>query len=275
MFGFGSGTVKQDIARLFLAQGIERVGVCALQDLPQLMECRAKSRMPSRAQSVIVCLLPYYPGEYPERNVARYALCDDYHPAALGLLERVCADLGQAFPGHAFVPFVDNSPIPEVRAAALAGLGRKGRHGMLIAPTYGCHVFIGSVVTDLALEPDRPVTESCGSCRACLDACPSGALSEQGFVKERCRSFLTQKRGGLEPWQEEEIRRGGMVWGCDVCLDACPCKGKTLSPLEEMRKNPLPILTRENLAQALAVKAYAYRGEKVLLRNLKLIEQGK
>jgi epoxyqueuosine reductase len=275
VFHSGSKSVKQEIARLFGDRGIEGVGVCALRDLPSLIDCRAKSRMPAQAKSVIVCLLPYYPGEYPQRNVARYALCDDYHPAALMLLEGVCSQLRQTFPGHAFVPFVDISPIPEVKAATLAGLGRQGRHGMLIAPYYGCHVFIGSVVTDLAIEPDQPVEEDCGSCRACLSACPSGALTERGFVRERCRSFLTQKRGALEPWQEEEIRSGNLVWGCDICLDACPHKGTVLSPLKEMRKNPLPLLTRENLKDALAVKAYAYRGENVLLRNLQLIEQEK
>lgn len=265
--------MKGKIARLFEARGTQRVGVCALDALPPLLECRAKSRMPWGAKSVIVCLLPYYPGEFPWRNVARYALCDDYHPAAGALLEQVCSGLRQAFPHHAFVPFVDISPIPEVEAAVLAGLGHKGLHGMIIAPDYGCHVFIGSVVTDLALEPDRPLPGNCGHCGACLRACPTGALTGEGFVRERCRSFLTQKRGELEPWQAEQIRRGKMVWGCDICLDACPHRGTVLSPLPEMRQNPLPHLTRENLTEALAVKAYAYRGEKVLLRNLGLIGQ--
>lgn len=263
---------RNRIRRIFQEEGIRQTGICAFAALPQLLECRAKARLPAGAKSVLVCLLPYYLEEFPGRNVARYAVCDDYHKAGYALLERIGGALAAAYSPHAFVPFLDISPLPEVEAARLAGLGVVGRHEMLIAEGYGSHVFIGCIVTDLALPPDSPLEEGCGDCGACLGACPTGAISREGFRKELCRSFLTQRKKDLEPWQAEELRRGGMAWGCDLCLDACPRRGTLPSPLKALCQNPLPVLTAENLEEAMGRKAYGYRGRGVLLRNLELIK---
>ena len=144
-------------------------GICRFADLPPLLECRAKQRLPENAQSVLVCLFPYYTGEHPERNISRYAMVTDYHLIAGEYLQRFCEALRQQFPNNRFEPFTDNSPVPEVRSALLAGLGRKGKNGLLLHPDYGSYVFIGEVVTDLALEPDVPLSPSdclnCGQAR--------------------------------------------------------------------------------------------------------------
>ena len=108
-------------------------GICRFADLPPLLECRAKQRLPENAQSVLVCLFPYYTGEHPERNISRYAMVTDYHLIAGEYLQRFCEALRQQFPNNRFEPFTDNSPVPEVRSALLAGLGRRGKNGLMAA----------------------------------------------------------------------------------------------------------------------------------------------
>ncbi len=257
------------VAAAFAQADIERLGVCALAGLPLLP---VRARLPAGARAVIVCLLPCYGGAYKGRNVARYAVYDDYHRTGGLLLESVCAALREAFPGEEFTPFIDASPLPEVRAAALAGLGVAGRHGMLIAPDIGADCFIAAVVTALALPVSVPASGECLGCGACIAVCPTGALSEDGFCRERCRSFLTQKKGALLPEEEAQIRAGGLAWGCDICLDACPMNRRELRGLPALLQNPQPAVTLANLDTLLPLKAYGYRGRAVMERNLRLIQ---
>lgn len=269
---FGVTEMDSIVRDAFHSRGITHVGVCDFEATLPLLDVRAKDRLPGGARSVIVCALPYFSGEYPERNVARYAVCDDYHTAGGALLEAICGELRGRLPGYAFVGFIDDSPIREVAAARLAGLGVVGLHGQLILPEFGGYLFIGCVVTDLALESSQPEAGVCLECEACLRACPTRALTREGLVRERCRSHITQKRGKLTSWEEEQIRAGKMVWGCDICLDACPMnKGAKITPLTELRRNPLPVLSEEALDYALERKAYGYRGKAVIERNLALI----
>ena len=249
------------------------MGVCSFSDLPPLLEVRAASRLPESPQSVIVCALPYFCGDYPQRNIARYAICDDYHQTGGALLGEICGELAKSFPGYDFRPFIDISPIPEVKAARLAGLGAVGLNGLLILPDYGACTFIGCVVTDLALEPSQPNPGTCLECEACLKACPTKALGRKGLDRERCRSRITQKAGELTAWEQDQLKTGKMVWGCDICLDICPLgQNAAHTPLECMRRSPLPILSMDNLDVVLERKAYGYRGREVLERNLALID---
>lgn len=248
------------------------MGVCEFSALSPLLETRAKKRLQANAQNVIVCALPYFCGDYPQRNVARYAICDDYHQTGGALLNEICAELAENFPGQAFQPFIDVSPIPEVKAAHLAGLGVIGLHGQLILSGWGAYAFIGCVVTDLELEPSQPAFDSCLECEACIKACPTKALGRRSLCRELCRSHITQKTGQLTDWEQNEIKSGKMVWGCDICLEACPLnRNAAITPLKCMRRSPLPILSRENLDEATQRKAYGYRGKKVLERNLTLL----
>ena len=260
------------IRKVYNTCDIADVGVCDFAGVGPLLDVRAGERLPCHPVSVIVCALPYYSGDYPERNLARYAVCDDYHRAGGGLLAEIAGELGARCPGQTFAPFIDVSPIREVKAAHLAGLGVIGLHGQLITPVWGPWVFIGCIVTDLYIMPGQPVPGSCLECGACLAACPTGALSREGLRRELCRSAITQKRGALSRWEEEQVRVGGMAWGCDICLEACPAgKSPATTPLECLKRDPLPILTRENLGPALERKAYGYRGRGVLERNLGLV----
>ena len=256
--------------------GVERFGFCPLPALSGFLECRGKGRLPKEGGSAIVLLLPYQAGEFPGRNVARYALCDDYHVIAGNILEQILCPLGEAFPGEAFLPFVDSSPIPEVEAGVLAGLGFRGRNGQLITPWYGSLAFVCEVVTTLDLPQTGPEDfPGCGDCRRCLAACPTGALSEGGLERARCRSHITQKKGVLTPWETEEVRRGGLAWGCDLCTAACPHNREVpFTTIPAMGQGLEPRLTPENLSALAARKSYGWRGEGVLRRNLSIINNG-
>ena len=255
--------------------GVAMMGICPLPSREKLIPCRAISRIPE-VGSALLLLLPYYTGEHSGRNVSRYAVCDDYHTVAGEILEDVCRTLAAEFPRARFLPFVDSSPLPEVESACRAGLGWRGKNGQLIARGWGSRVFISEVVTDLELEPTGPVIpQSCGECRRCLEACPTGALGRNGLDKSRCRSFLTQKKGSLEPWEAAEIAAGGMAWGCDLCTDACPWNGSpVLTPVSRFLRHLTPVVTQEGLDQLLARKSYGWRGKKVLERNLALVGPG-
>lgn len=257
---------------ILAAEGFDQWGVCGFAGLP-LLPVRSRNRLPEGAQSVIVILIGYYIGEYPNRNLSRYALVDDYHKVFGEKLGRAVENLWNLFKTHQFIQFVDASPIPEVLAAHRAGLGDIGQNGQLLNPVYGSRCFIGEIVTDLPL----PVFEGaaprlCRGCGACRAACPTGALSEAGFQRDRCRSWITQKKGGLSAWEAEQVRAGGFAWGCDRCTDACPVnRGAALSRVAEFYRGAVDQLTVENAGALCGSKAYGWRGESVLLRNLALI----
>lgn len=250
-------------------------GWCRFEDTLPLIDCRQKSQLPENPETVIVCLFPYFVGEYPERNVARYAIVNDYHKVVGDILASLVERLEVAFPDEQFVPFVDDSPIREVRAAHAAGLGAIGSHGMLIHDTFGSRVFIGTVVTTLKLECEQEPAKRCLDCGLCLKACPTGALSKNEPLKrELCRSAISQKKQALSDFERDQIRDGGFVWGCDICADACPLnESAPESPVRDFYEDILPVLTRENLDAALVKKPYKWRGKDVLLRNLSIVQE--
>ncbi|MDD3192726.1 MAG: DUF1730 domain-containing protein [Oscillospiraceae bacterium] len=264
---------KASVGEILAQAGIFHWGVASFADTLPLLECRAKSKLPSNARSVIVCLLGYYAGERAH-NISRYAWARDYHLLAGELLNPAVGRMKNIWPGRDFVLFTDNSPIREVSAAHLAGLGFVGKNGLLISPAYGTYQFIAEIVTDLWLAPAMPAAPGCGDCDRCLKACPAGALSPAGVDQSRCRSHITQKKGELTLWEQAQVYKGGLAWGCDICNDVCPYN-------QPPRKTDIPafgsaldgLVQEEDLPKLLAEKAFGYRGIKVLQRNLRIIKK--
>lgn len=156
------------------------------------------------------------------RRIARYARGRDYHNAMRKKLRKLAAltrTLGEDVRAR---PLCDQEPVLERAWAARAGLGFVGKNGLLIVPGVGSFVLLGEVVTTLAIEPDPPIQERCGSCTRCLDACPTSAF-DAPFVLDprRCISYLTiEHRGAMD----EELRPGvgEHLFGCDDCQTVCP-----------------------------------------------------
>lgn len=179
------------------------------------------------ARSAVVVLHNYYQRDAEPAagrgRVARYALGADYHDV---MRERLTA-LGQRIVAEAgagsFRVYVDAGPLPERELARLAGLGWFGKNTMLIHPRLGSFTFIGVVLTDLPLAADAPFeADRCGSCRRCLDACPTAAFSAPHVLDAtRCISYLTIEARSATP-AELAPRVGNWLFGCDVCQDVCP-----------------------------------------------------
>lgn len=267
----------QNVENLLKQEAIDQWGICAFEDVLPLLNVRSKSRIPEQACSVIVMLFGYYVGDYTNRNISRYAIVDDYHVVIRGKLEKLAEKLRNLYNNHDFIPFVDSSPVAEVRAAQFAGLGEIGMNGQLLNPVYGSYCFIGELVTTLDLpEAKKFSTGLCAHCGKCIAACPTDALRADGFQKERCRSHITQKKGMLTSWEQEQIREGGFVWGCDRCTDACPVnRNARRSAVRDFYEDIQPVVGQDNAGKLCGTKAYGWRGENVLLRNLDLISRKK
>jgi len=225
-------------------------GVCDFAAIePYLLPCRAASRLPVGAQSVITAVFPYLLPEeqYANRNVARFAAVPDYHKIVLARLERACEILSLEYPGEAFVPFADNSPLPEKRAALLSGLGVIGQNALFIHPRWGSWVFLGCIVTTMhnakctvrKYGGNLTGTIKCSHCGKCEAACPTKAISGGKVDKGKCLSFLSQRKDAN---REVLARLSGVLWGCDICQEVCPMNaGVPAEPLEEFAAGAMPV----------------------------------
>ena len=206
----------------------------------------------TRVRSVVVVAQEYFqddpPGipEDPSRGVvARYARGEDYHDVVKGRLQDLLAWLGEEARAQEVAQevrgfaYVDTGPILERELAQRAGLGWFGRNTMLIHPRRGSWFFLGVLLVDLELPASKPFTDDrCGVCRACLDACPTGALrgrDERGapvMDARRCISYLTIELKGPIPRALRPLM-GNRIFGCDICQEVCPWNVKFAEPAEE------------------------------------------
>lgn len=181
------------------------------------------------AKSAVVTLTNYFhgsPGHGPGAHsprVAQYAWSSDYHDVLGERLEQLAAAIRLLAPGSQTRCYVDAGPVPERELAQLAGLGWIGKNMMLIHPEIGSFTFIGVVLTDAELESDLPFeADRCGTCRRCLDACPTQAFAGPRDLDARaCISYLTiERRGDFTAAEQSQV--GEWLFGCDICQDVCP-----------------------------------------------------
>ena len=184
----------------------------------------------SEVRSVIMLGLNYGPETDPLAALARrdagavsvYARHRDYHDVVKGKLKDLAGFVVRLSGEAAVKVFVDTAPVMEKPLAEAAGLGWAGKHTNLVSRDFGSWLFLGSIFTTLDLEPDGTSGEHCGSCRACLDACPTGAFPAPFQLDaRRCISYLTiEHKGHIAP--EFRPLMGNRIYGCDDCLAACP-----------------------------------------------------
>ena len=186
-------------------------------------------RLWPQARSVIMVGMNYGPQAdplatlaHPDRGtISVYARNRDYHDVIKGRLKTLASKLVSRFGGGVKV-FVDTAPVMEKPLAQVAGLGWQGKHTNLVSRQHGSWLFLGALFSTLDLSPDRPETDHCGSCRRCLDVCPTDAFpGPYQLDARRCISYLTIENKGPIPLAFRKAM-GNRIYGCDDCLAVCP-----------------------------------------------------
>jgi epoxyqueuosine reductase len=280
-----------EVKRRALAIGFDAVGIAPLEANPHadqldrwleagyagamtyLHRQAAKRKDPrlimSQARVAVVTLTNYWHGSGwanpeaaprgPSARVAQYAWSTDYHRIIGQRLEQLAAAIAELIPGSQSRTFVDAGPVPERDLAQRAGLGWIGKNTMLIDPAIGSFTFIGTVLTDAELEPDLPFeADRCGTCRACLDACPTTAFPEPGVLDaRRCISYLTiEYRDEFSAKEREQV--GEWLFGCDICQDVCPWNVRFARATSDPAFTPRPETTHPDLAELLGLDTSAF-----------------
>jgi epoxyqueuosine reductase len=191
----------------------------------------------SGARSVVCVAMSYHEAPDPQdlagagerAVVARYARRPDYHRVIRARLVRLGRFLAEQLPGAAWRPAVDTAPLLEKELAQRAGLGWIGKNTCLINRSLGSELLLGELVTDAALPPDPPETDQCGTCSACLTACPSGAFAAaRRLDARRCLAYATiEHRGGFPAELRSSL--GNRLFGCDACQSVCPWNRRAAS----------------------------------------------
>ena len=246
----------------FLAQGWHG-------DMGWMAETAERRADPSalwpEARSVIVLAMNYGPAEdpmallgHPARgSISVYARNRDYHDTLKRRLKRLARWLVER-EGCQVKVFVDTAPVMEKPLAQAAGLGWQGKHTNLLSRELGNWLFLGSVFTDLELAPDAPEVDHCGSCRACLDACPTEAFpAPYKLDARRCISYLTiEHKGHID--RAFRVALGNRIYGCDDCLAVCPWN-KFAQRSSEPDFLPRAELTAPRLADLAALDDASFR----------------
>lgn len=267
---------EAELKRRALALGFDAVGIAPIEANPHAAELdhwltagyagtmtylhrQAAKRKDPRlimpgARNAVVALTNYFHGAVdsgspPGARVAQYACSTDYHQIIGARLERLAAVVADLSPGAITRTYVDAGPLPERDLAQRAGLGWIGKNTVLIHPTIGSFTFIGTVLTDADLAPDLPFdADRCGTCRACLDACPTDAfLSAHTLDARRCISYLTiERRGPFTTDEREQV--GEWLFGCDVCQDVCPWNARFARPTTDAEFASRPDVAHPDIA---------------------------
>ncbi len=240
-------TFSEEIKQHALSLGFDACGICRAEDSEQEAnymkwlseECQAgmsylerniDKRMDPRllvegAKSIISVALNYFPHRFQHENApkfAYYAYGEDYHDVVKGKLNQLFDFIKLRFPDVSGRYFSDSAPVLERFWAARAGLGFVGKNTLLIIPGKGSYFFLGELIINLELDYDSPVSQNCGKCRRCLDACPTEAIEKPHWVNARkCISYQTiENKGEILP--EIVPKLNNNVYGCDICQILCP-----------------------------------------------------
>jgi epoxyqueuosine reductase len=286
-YGFGFDLVG--ITRLGPAETADQFGAWLqrgfdgeMSYLSRWADKRRDTRLPFEGVTSAIVVALDYGGREPSGPVARYARGDDYHDVMVGRLNSlhrwIEARLDRSVRGKAYV---DTGPVLERDLARRAGLGWFGKNTMLINPRVGSFFFLGALFIDLELKPDPSfAVDHCGSCRRCLDACPTGALEEPHVLNAtKCISYLTIELKGEVP-EPLQPAIGGLVYGCDICQSCCPWnvrfsqepKEPAFAAREAIAGKDARALAREFLAMSPLEFSEAFKGspmKRAKLRGLK------
>lgn len=260
------------IKEVFHKERISNFGIISSYDMtiinPHLMPENTDIK------SCIVFLVPYKADYtvYDNLGVSLFARSMDYHIFFRLLYKRIIPILEDMFTGEHFYGFADHSPINEKLAAAKAGLGVIGRNSLLINKEYGSYVFIGSILTTLSLPYHVSKINSCINCKKCIDACPTGAISDKGIIPELCLSAISQKKKKSAD-EFKMLRDNNIVWGCDICQNICPMnENKKATEFEFFHTNRLNNITGQFLEEMpkkiFCSYPFSWRGKNSIIQNI-------
>ena len=259
--------MKNILLRTIKEYGFADAGICSVDSLSGLHDSYKAADITPDMKTLISCVVPYY---FDNRgNLAAFACLEDYHTVVGNMLSAAVDELKNIFPCNKFIYFCDNSPVYEVEAAVRAGLGVRGKNNLLLHEKYGSFVFIGEIITDIEAEYSKYENKTCKNCDLCIKSCPADALTDNGFIKEKCVSFILQKKGALTKEQEDVVKKSGSAWGCDICQSVCPYN-KDLKPcgsFERLYDN----ITIEVVESMKPGSVFAWRGKETVMRNLRLL----
>jgi epoxyqueuosine reductase len=226
-----SASPRQGYVRAWLAAG--KHGQMAY--LERNVEVRLDPTKFLEGAQTVICVADVYPStatdspstDQPQGRIARFAWGDDYHRIIKKRLFQLADALRARWPEHQFRAAVDTAPLLEREHATHAGLGWIGKHTLLINRDKGSWLLLGQIVTTMELtglvqEPVAAV-DHCGTCRRCIDACPTGCISDEGYALDasRCISYLTiEHRDPIDP--QLQAAMGNWIAGCDICQEVCP-----------------------------------------------------
>jgi epoxyqueuosine reductase len=227
------------------------------------------------ARSIVVVAHNYYtPHQHAETGkISRYAWGDDYHDILREKLSKLYDWIKEQRPETNGKICVDTAPFMDKAWAVRAGLGWLGKHTNLITTTHGSWVFIGSLILDITLDYDRETVEDhCGTCTACIDACPTGAIVQPYVVDSRqCISYATIELRDEELPAKIEPALNGWLYGCDICQDVCPWN-RFQTPTQERRFNPRNAETSLDVDSVITMEhdEYAKRFRRSAIKRAKL-----
>lgn len=182
-------------------------------------------------KSIVVCSLHYASSTSnnfcgKDYKISRYAFGEDYHIIVKKKLRKLISLIKEKEQTLEAKIFVDNGPSMDKVWAKKSGLGWQGKNTCIIHPQYGSFFFIGTIYTNLNLSEDKPIEEKCGSCRKCIDACPTQAITEDFTVNAtKCISYLNKEATTIPEAYSEKVYP--WIFGCDICQEVCPWNQKT------------------------------------------------
>jgi len=239
-------------------------------------------------KTIISIAFPYlYDLDFNEKNYfSKYTLGRDYHAVLTEYMERICEFIRGM--GAKAVNFVDTNGLPERYIARNSGVGFIGKNNTLITEKYGSYVFLGEIITDLILQPDKPIVQKCGDCELCLEACPTNSIvkGQVGINNDTniCLSYITQKKHIEDFWLN---KLNGRLFGCDTCQQVCPYNEgiqfsdiSELKPYEHMKSLDLQALMNidnELFKNKYKITSCGWRGKNIIKRNaiINAINMGK